>query len=83
MCALHVERADVVATKLGINLSFSFHVLFSQKGFDVVQIKVLTHSSPRVNICVSQTLHIISVSRGWGLKEICWCQIETNLDVVS
>lgn len=42
---------------------------------------MLTHSSPRVNICVSQTLHVISVSSGWELKEICWCQIETNLDV--
>ena len=31
---------------------------------DVVQIEVLTHSSPRVNICVSQTLHINSVSSG-------------------
>ena len=26
-------RADVVATKLGIILSFSFHLLLSQKGF--------------------------------------------------
>ena len=50
---------------------------------DIVHLKLVSHISPCVDISVSKTVQMISVQRGWGPREMVWCQNETNLDVVG
>ena len=50
---------------------------------DIVHLKLVSHISPRVDISVSKTVQMISIQRGWGPRDMVWCQNETNLDVVG
>ena len=55
----------------------------NSSGRVIVHLKLVSHISARVDISVSKTVQMISVQRGWGPREMVWCQNETNLDVVG